>query len=144
MKVFENIETVVIVQEEKGIICNRCGKVTLPYDEMMQSINLPFGQYGNWKFDLCSECLFNFIKEFQIVPENFTPIPANVASLDHDLHQELFNEWKNTNEWKWEEEDPYKDYYSNELMPNELKSELDEEIEAFYREQPQTNLTLVK
>jgi hypothetical protein len=142
MRVFENVETVVVVSEEKGIICNKCGKVSAPYSDTMHQIDIRVGQYGNWKFDLCEECLFGVVKEFQTVPQNFMSDPSVIAPFDtdHDLHQQLFENWKITNEWDCGDTNYYKNYY-NEYeddfdinSPSEYEPETDEFIEEFYNE----------
>lgn len=152
MKVYEYVST--MVPEVRGIICNGCGDAFEPnYSDTTQefaTVDKNNSRYPTpFKFELCETCLTKIVKTFKIVPENFMNETAYVPSFmsDHDLHQKLFDEWKSTDKWNCDE-NPYKEYYKysgNEININEseLENELDEEIEAFFREQSQSNLTLV-
>lgn len=75
MRIAENVKRIIIEQELKRIICNKCGEVSdVDYTNTDQEFILSFG-YGseydmqNWKFDLCEKCLMKIINEFQIEPE---------------------------------------------------------------------------
>jgi len=129
MRIIENVETIVTVQDLKGIVCNKCGDVfnlenidSCP----IQQINLYFGyesKFDNqkWGIDLCENCLLDIIKSFKIVPDNFMSDPSYTSSFDTDavLHQDLFENWKSTNEWNCEDENPYKNYFIEDFEPNE-------------------------
>lgn len=75
MRIVESVETVVVVQELKGIVCNCCGKTSEPhYIDSTQQFRLGFG-YGSkydcetWEFDLCEECLEKFVRGFKVTPQ---------------------------------------------------------------------------
>lgn len=74
-----------LVKELKSITCNKCGNTKElngeDYEKMwksesFQSLTLHFG-YGSkfdmeeWKFDVCEECLEEFVDSFKIKPEGF-------------------------------------------------------------------------
>lgn len=73
-------ESTQIVYELQGIACNKCGKeVDLEEDNgleanLFHSFNVLFGyeseyDYETWSFDLCEECLLEFIETFKIKPD---------------------------------------------------------------------------
>jgi len=131
MKITENVE--VIVPKLRGFICNKCGNAFDSHDDNIQSLNTKLGQdYGDCKFELCSNCILEIFKDFLIVPTGFMSDPTFTSSfdLDHDLHQNLFNEWKIINIWNCDE-NPYRDYYENydEYSEEESYDEFDEENE---------------
>lgn len=123
MRFYSNEEKVVVVSELKGIQCHRCGNIFNPYDESIIPVDISCGQFGNWKQDLCQECLFKIVKEFMIVPEGFMKDPSCDAEYDtnYDLRQQLFDEWKETGEWNYSE-NPYADYYPQYTKENEEES----------------------
>lgn len=150
MRYYETVEKVVKVKEPRSIQCNECGEFFEPsYADSTQQFNLRFGygsKFGNqkpWIFEMCESCILKLIKGFKVVPENFMSDASIISACDnnHELHQMVFEQWQQTGEWNWEDEDPYKDFYAEESKTNE---DFDEEIEVFYREQSTTNLTLVK
>lgn len=81
MKKYESIPTINI--ELTSITCNKCGKTTesskgnkldIFQEYLFQSFSLHFG-YGSkfdeetWKFDICEDCLEQFVNTFAIKPE---------------------------------------------------------------------------
>jgi len=114
MRIYENVETLVIVSNLKGILCNKCGKPFNPHDENIQPFNTSLGDYGNCKSEICDVCALEFIKSFVIVPNGFMSSPHFTSSfdLDHELHQKLFDAWKISGVWNCDE-NPWKDYYDN-------------------------------
>jgi len=131
MKIYENVETVVIVQNQKGSLCNKCGEVFEPHDDKIQSFDLQLG-YHNWKYELCDNCLVEMIRGFLIVPSGFMSDPNFTSSfdIDHDLHQKLFDEWKVSGIWNCNE-NPWKDYYEDN---SDQEFESYEEYEEYHEE----------
>jgi len=77
MRIIENVETKVIVKNTLGIVCNKCGKSSVPdYTNTVQEFKLAFG-YGSkydthsMVFDLCEKCLEEIIEGFMINPDVF-------------------------------------------------------------------------
>lgn len=124
MRISEARETVVVVYDLKGTLCNKCGKVFEAYDDSVKQFDLPMG-YEIFKFDLCYDCIMDIIKTFKIVPTGFKSDPSYTSSydLDHELHQELFETWKISNEWPDDkDENPYwEEYESLEVGPCETE-----------------------
>lgn len=94
------------------ITCDKCGKSTVSikddYDfvnDLYHNVGFSFG-YGssydleNWSFDICEDCLVNFIKTFKHVPSGFQ-LDTSIALVkdESDEHQKLFDHWKKTGEW---------------------------------------------
>lgn len=130
MRIVENVKTVVVIPELKGIICNCCGECFGPnYTNTTQQFNLNFGygsKYGNqkpWEFEMCEMCIIKLIKGFKHVPENFMSEKSIISACDTDseLHQRVFEEWQETGEWNWEDEDPYKEYYQEDENEEDRK-----------------------
>ena len=133
MRIYDNVETVVIVPVLVGSLCNKCGNVFEPNDTNIQPLNTPLVGYGNLKYEICNDCQLKFIKSFTIVPTNFKSSPHFTSSfdLDHDLHQSLFEEWKKTDVWNCDE-NPWKSYYSEDILDQENESY--EEYEEYYED----------
>jgi len=114
MLIVKTVETIVYEQQIVGSLCNKCGNVFGPHDETIKPSNANLGEYGNSKYEICDECHLKFIKSFLIVPTGFMSSPFFTSSfdLDHELHQRLFDEWRQTGVWNWDE-DPWRDYYSD-------------------------------
>ena len=123
MRIYENIETLVVVSELKGVICNKCGEVFSSHDDKIQPFNTPLGDYGDCKYEICDACSLEFIRSFKIVPDNFGSDPNFTSSfdIDHELHQRLFEEWKSSNVWNCNE-NPYRDHYSEDNSYQEFES----------------------
>jgi len=123
MRIIENVETIVTVQDLKGIVCNKCGEVFSPHDDNIQTLNTPLGEYGDCKYDICNKCTLEFIRGFAIVPTSFKSSPNFTSSfdLDHELHQQLFDKWKESGIWDCDE-NPWRDYYSIDGSDQELES----------------------
>jgi hypothetical protein len=83
MRKFQIIKEEVTKRVPSDVVCNKCGKSKeLEGDDFnrefgaskFQSINISFG-YGSahdgddWKFDLCEECLEEFVKTFVHMPD---------------------------------------------------------------------------
>ena len=91
------------------------------------------------------------MKEFLVVPDNFMGEKAYVPAFisDHELHQSLFDEWKISGEWNYDD-NPWKNYYGDGsqqgLESYEEYEEYNEEIsDAIEDRKPlHTNLRLVK
>ena len=126
MIITKSVEVTEIKQVPVGKLCNKCGNVFELYDDRIQSSNTPLGEYGNCKSEICDNCWIEFIKSFSIVPTGFMSDPNFTSSfdLDHNLHQQLFNEWKISGEWNCDE-NPWRDYYCGEA--EELIDETNEE-----------------
>ena len=114
MIIVENIETVIVQQKTVGKLCNKCGLPFSPHAEDIKTTNTDLGEYGNPKYEICDKCHLEFIKSFAIVPTNFKSSPYFTSSfdLDHDLHQNLFEQWQISGIWNCDE-DPWRDYYEN-------------------------------
>lgn len=89
----------VIAFHETDIICNKCGNKMTDGElngEQFQYIPVSFG-YGSrfdnesWGFDLCEDCLEEFVKTFEYVPEGFGEDHYCAAHP-----QTMFEEWKTT------------------------------------------------
>lgn len=129
MRIIKNEEKVVLEKTLKSITCNCCGKEFEPeQSDILQEIKLMFSynsQFDNqqwWRFDICESCILKIIKTFKIVPENFMSDPAYVSASDmgHEVHQRVFDLWKETGEWNWEDQSPFDDeYYEDEYFDNE-------------------------
>ncbi|MCU9612520.1 hypothetical protein OEV98_02945 [Caldibacillus lycopersici] len=85
MKKYDVVEKKVTEYELLSVTCNKCGKtkqLTGDNDErqwdaeQFQSIICSFG-YGSkfdmekWSFDICEDCLVEFVASFKIKPEGF-------------------------------------------------------------------------
>lgn len=144
MRFFVNEKKLVVVSELKGIQCNKCGCIFEPnYEDRVQRFdNILFGygsEYVNqkpWGFELCEECLLEFIKEFKIVPENFMSSASliSVCDSDSELHQKAFDHWKETDEWDYDDENPYGDHYHGNGINDENEVENEEQ-----QQQEETN-----
>ena len=130
MIITESIEITRTEQVIVGVICNCCGKpVEQDKLDSIQQLNFSFGynsifdNNNSWKAQMCEICLINFIKTFKIVPENFMIDKSFISKYDnnHDLHQEAFELWKETNEWK--DEDPYMNFYEEDFLEYEEVSD---------------------
>jgi len=130
MIITENIEITRTEQVIVGVICNCCGKpVEQDKLDSIQQLNFSFSynsifdNNNSWKAQMCEICLINFIKTFKIVPENFMIDKSFISKYDnnHDLHQEAFELWKETNEWK--DEDPYMNFYEEDFLEYEEVSD---------------------
>ncbi|TPF18077.1 hypothetical protein [Priestia megaterium] len=99
------------ITKEKIVMCNKCGCESKGvdrdnfYDSQFQNIDCSFG-YGSdydmeaWNFDLCEECLVEFIKTFKHVPDGFKLDSHYMIIKDRSEHQKVFNEWKATDNWE--------------------------------------------
>lgn len=111
MKEFETITMKEEKQLVKSITCNCCGKTTELDGEdyqrewklnEFQHLNLIFG-YGSkfdmdsWTFDLCEDCLLEYVKTFKLVPNGFMLDRYN--DLTQEQHQMIFDNWKETGDW---------------------------------------------
>ena len=129
MRVTENVEQVVVIQELKGIQCNKCGKSFQPsYANSIQQIDLSFGYSSEfdgqrWSLDLCEHCLLDIIKGCKVVPEGFMIDPSYLSPSDgdHDLHQQNFEDWKISGEWKDDAINPYEGYVHEPATTMPLK-----------------------
>jgi len=128
MRIINKVEKIVTKNELVGIICNKCGNLFSPHDDKIQPLNTPLGDYGDCKFELCDDCSLEIIKTFAIVPENFMSDSNFISSfdLDHELHQQLFDEWKSSGKWNCDE-NPWRDYYNEDNSSQEY-----EEYEEYY------------
>jgi len=124
MRIAESVQKVMIVEETRGIQCNKCGTVFQPYDEKIKEFNAPLGNSNDVRCDLCDDCLLEIIRTFKVVPTGFMSETGYTSSFetDKELHQNLFEEWKLTNEWNCEDENPYKEFYE---QPNEVLGTID-------------------
>ena len=130
MIITESVEITRTEQVIVGVICNCCGKpVEQDKLDSIQQLNFSFSynsifdNNNSWKAQMCEICLINFIKTFKIVPENFMIDKSFISKYDnnHDLHQEAFELWKETNEWK--DEDPYMNFYEEDFLEYEEVSD---------------------
>lgn len=93
--------------------CNKCGKtriygeaelaIYLDWRNRTNNIALDFGYSSpydgqEWSFDLCDDCLTEFIKTFKYIPDGF--MDDNCITLDDNDRQTLFEEWKRTGQWE--------------------------------------------
>lgn len=91
-----------IVKETK--ICNKCGKeITPTYSDNFINFFQRFGYESNfdgetWDWDICPECLLEWIKTFKYVPDGFFQGEYNILSPEQ--HQKVFDNWKETDEWE--------------------------------------------
>jgi len=135
MRYYEKVQKTMEDNELRGIQCNKCGEIFEPnYGNIIHEINISDGYSSKFtspfKFDICEKCLIKFLKEFLLVPDNFMNDFAGVPpyATDHELHQKLFNEWKKTEKWNYED-NPYRDaWMSKEEFINI------EDDEKFYEE----------
>jgi len=128
MIITERKEITVIEHNVIGVICNCCGK-PVKQDKLnsVQQLNFSFGYdslFDNnnpWIAEMCEICLIKFVKTFKIVPKNFMIDKSYISKYDnnHDLHQKAFEVWKETNEWDYDEEDPYNSFYDEDFLEYE-------------------------
>lgn len=114
----EVVKTECVILEE-SIICNKCGKEFIRVEDNycwnaeIHSIQIEFG-YGSqydlerWSFDLCEDCLTEFIKTFKYVPDGFMQL-TGMYPLEKD-HQLVFERWKETGKWE-----PFTNYTIKEI-----------------------------
>lgn len=75
MRVIENVEKMVVVEELKAIMCNSCGEfILLDQSQSVQSFALYFGYDSGhdnqrWSFDICDKCIEKIVDGFKIAPE---------------------------------------------------------------------------
>lgn len=99
-----------IIQESR--MCNKCGKEFIKdqndnwndfYDAEIHGVGFSFG-YGSpfdgerWEYDVCEQCMVDYIKTFQYVPEGFKQNEYHL--LTPEQHQKVFDNWKETGEWE--------------------------------------------
>jgi len=149
-----------VTKEVDEVVATQCHKCGIWYEsnhnDTTQSFHIEFNQASKydfpWDVTLCETCLEKIVKEFLIVPDNFMGEKAYVPAFisDHALHQSLFDEWKLTNEWNYDD-NPWKSYYGDcnsnqEFEEYEEYEEYNEEIsDAIEDRKPlHTNLRLVK
>jgi len=129
-KVIKEVNEVVAIQ------CHQCGEYFEP-TSTIQNFKTSIGQsMSAFDFWLCETCLTNIVKGLLVVPENFMNESGYVPTFisDHELHQTLFDEWKITNEWNYDE-DPWKEYYSSDNSNQEFE-EYEEYNEEIYDVKP--------
>ena len=133
-KVTKEVDEVVASQ------CHKCGIwFESNHNDTTQSFHIEFNQASKyeypWDVTLCETCLEKIVKEFLIVPDNFMGEKAYVPAFisDHELHQSLFDEWKLTNEWNYDD-NPWKNYCGDGNSNQEFEEyeEYIEEYEEFY------------
>jgi len=148
-----------VTKEVDEVVANQCHKCGIWFksdnNDTTQSFHIDFSPASKydfpWDVTLCETCLEKIVKEFLVVPDNFMGEKAYVPAFisDHELHQSLFDEWKRTDEWNYDD-NPWKNYYGDgsqqELESYEEYEEYDEEIsDAIEDRKPlHTNLILVK
>jgi len=148
-----------VTKEVDEVVANQCHKCGIWFEsdnnDTTQSFHIDFSPASKydfpWDVTLCETCLEKIVKEFLIVPDNFMGEKAYVPIFisDHELHQSLFDEWKISGEWNYDE-NPWKNYYGDgsqqELESYEEYEEYNEEIsDAIEDRKPlHTNLRLVK
>lgn len=72
MRITESVKTIVITENVLGIVCNKCGKSSVPdYTNTVQAFDLTFGYGSNYdghriQFDICELCLEKMMREFKI------------------------------------------------------------------------------
>lgn len=122
MRYYANEQKLVTVSELKGIQCNKCGEIFEPnYDNPTRQFRADETNSGvftsDFQFDLCEKCLIEIVKQFNIVPDNFMRRSGYVPSYieDGDLHQELFEKWKLTEEWENDGDNPFRDYIHEDI-----------------------------
>ena len=92
------------VVKKRTCICNKCGKeITPTYAEDFIHFYECFGYESHfdgetWEWDVCPECLLEWIKTFKYVPEGF--YRDEHCWLNPDQHQKTFEDWKLTGEWE--------------------------------------------
>ena len=116
-KVIKEIEQEVVTHH--SVVCNKCGKETKRdfdseffedygeglWDGMYQSFGCSFG-YGSkhdterWQFDLCEECIVEYIKTFKHVPDGFYKHTSYYTIENEEEHQRIFDNWKETGKWE--------------------------------------------
>lgn len=141
MRFYANEQKVVTVSELKGIQCNGCGEYFDPRDDNILPFDVPQGLYERCGYDLCPTCHLNVIKTFKIVPSGFKIDPYCPSSFDRDpeYHQELFDIWKETGEWRDSGENIYEDYIIENVSCDkdedlQINNETDEFIEDYFTE----------
>lgn len=113
----EKVEQIVEEVVSETITCNKCGNSVTQEQrgfesDYYQNINLHFG-YGSsfdmetWNFDICEDCLVEFVKTFKHVPSGFRSDEYLVIDDESKEHQKLFENWKETGKW---DELKYKTY----------------------------------
>ena len=148
-----------VTKEVDEVVANQCHKCGIWFksdnNDTTQSFHIDFSPASKydfpWDVTLCETCLEKIVKEFLVVPDNFMGEKAYVPAFisDHELHQSLFDEWKRTDEWNYDD-NPWKNYYGDgsqqELESYEEYEEYNEEIsDAIEDRKPlHTNLRLVK
>lgn len=92
----------VVIKDMK--ICNKCGKEVSPtYSEDFISFYESFGYNSHfdgerWEWDVCPECLLEWIRTFKYVPDGF--FQDEYCLLNSEQHQKAFEHWKKTDEWE--------------------------------------------
>jgi len=129
MRITKSVEVTKNEQFLVGSLCNKCGEVFEPHDDKIQSFNLQLG-YHNWQYELCDDCIVDMVRSFLIVPSGFMSDPNFTSSfdIDHELHQNLFDEWKLSGKWNCDE-NPWRDFYSEDNSDQEFES-----YEEYYEE----------
>jgi len=130
-----------VTKEVDEVVATQCHKCGIWYEsnhnDTTQSFHIEFTQASKyeypWDVTLCETCLEKIVKEFLVVPDNFMGEKSHVPAFisDHELHQTLFDEWKRTNEWNYDE-NPWKSYYGDGNSGEEFES--CEEYEEYYGE----------
>ena len=130
----ETVRKIVTEEREitikKSVTCNKCGKTIEPtYANDMVSIYTDFGYESNfdgekWSFDICDDCLLEIIKTFKHVPDGFFD---DNSELSEEIHQKVFDDWKETGEWEhfkyhtYEQLESLNGYYSTEYLNEFIK-----------------------
>jgi len=128
-----------VIKEVDEVVATQCHKCGIWFEsninDTTQSFNIEFNQASKyeypWGVTLCETCLEKIVKEFLIVPDNFMGEKSHVPAFisDHELHQNLFDEWKISGEWNYDE-NPWKSYYSSDNANQDNES--CEEYEQYY------------
>lgn len=136
------------VTVSETVTCNRCGKSTISVKDehnfdidLYHNVGFSFGYGSNfdmerWSFDICEDCLVDFIKTFKHVPSGFQLDPSIIlVENESDEHQMLFDHWKKTGEWddlkfKTHEElvelkDVFIEGYIDEIIAERFPSQFD-------------------
>ena len=72
MRIVERIETIAVTEKVLNIVCNKCGKSSIPdYTNTVQNFQLPFGYGSMWdgmklQSELCESCIEEMIHGFMI------------------------------------------------------------------------------
>jgi hypothetical protein len=121
----EEIAEIKEITEEREVIvgrsatCNKCGKTYKQnhdsddymghydglWDGEIHNFGASFGYASSydeesWDFDLCEDCLVDFIKTFKHVPDGFREERSYIIIKDREEHQKIFDNWKETGEWE--------------------------------------------